>query len=186
MIIVHHIGRDGQPHICTAQDGKCPLGGDEAHHYPSKNACYKAIEDQAKANLVKGNGSLKKAPDHKTEKWTPDDFDSYTYGVHFSDDEKFILASIDAFDSEYGDEYEGSGPEPGDYGAIESCYEYKGSKYKDSVPSIALTISNGKCRIGYSFDGDPDHEAEADIIKLDGDPTKSARMIHDTIEKLSE
>lgn len=56
-----HIGRDGQPHVCTAQDGKCPLGGDAAHHYPSKNACYNAIEEQAEANYVKGSGSLKKA-----------------------------------------------------------------------------------------------------------------------------
>lgn len=70
-----HIGKDGQPHICTAQAGKCPLGGDEAHHYASKNDCYKAIEKQAEASFVKNSGSLKKAAVFKKKyrNWEDDD-----------------------------------------------------------------------------------------------------------------
>lgn len=69
-----HVGKDGQPHVCTAQ-GACPLGGDAAHHYASKNDCYKAIEKQAEANYVKSSGSLKKALrfQKKYEDWKDED-----------------------------------------------------------------------------------------------------------------
>lgn len=39
----YHIGRDGQPHVCKAQEGQCPLGGE---HYGDLKKCEKACEER--------------------------------------------------------------------------------------------------------------------------------------------
>ncbi len=40
----HHIGKDGNPHICKAEAGKCPLGGE---HYDSMAKATAAAEEAA-------------------------------------------------------------------------------------------------------------------------------------------
>lgn len=37
----YHIGKDGNPHVCRAQEGDCPLGGE---HYGSFRECERASE----------------------------------------------------------------------------------------------------------------------------------------------
>lgn len=39
----YHIGRDGQPHVCKAQEGQCPLGGE---HYDDLKKCEKVCEER--------------------------------------------------------------------------------------------------------------------------------------------
>lgn len=41
----YHIGKNGEPRICKAQPGKCPLGGE---HYTTINAAYQAAEKLAR------------------------------------------------------------------------------------------------------------------------------------------
>ncbi len=40
----YHISTDGNPRVCTASDGKCPLGGNE-DHFTSKEAARAAFEE---------------------------------------------------------------------------------------------------------------------------------------------
>lgn len=58
----YHIGRDGQPHKCNAEVGKCPLGGE---HYGSMSEARRGAEGQAarhqnKMRYLKKAGSLRK------------------------------------------------------------------------------------------------------------------------------
>ena len=41
-----HISSDGNPRVCSASEGKCPLGGNE-NHYTSKEAARAAYEESA-------------------------------------------------------------------------------------------------------------------------------------------
>lgn len=52
-----HIGRDGQPHKCTAKK-KCPLGGT---HYPNREEALKAAERTSRVSYTKAVRSLSKA-----------------------------------------------------------------------------------------------------------------------------
>ena len=100
------------------------------------------------------------------------------YHVHLSKDEKFGLAVLSAFEDAYGNEYTYTDGGPGDAdGEVEGVYEHNGQPHL----FIGLTINHHKCRISYASD-DINVEEEADLIRLNSDPTKSAEMIHDTIE----
>lgn len=55
-----HIGRDGQPHECSAEQGKCPLGGE---HYPTFEVAEHAAERLNENNNKNSNNSMKKATD---------------------------------------------------------------------------------------------------------------------------
>ena len=113
------------------------------------------------------------------EEWNPDDYlPDDGYGIHLSKDEKFGLAVLSAFEDAYGNEYTYTdGGQGDDYGEVEGVYEH------NDLPNllIMLTISHHKCRIAYASE-DVNVEDEADVIRLNRDPTKSAEMIHDTIE----
>ena len=39
----YHIGRDGEPHVCKAQEGQCPLGGE---HFDDLRKCEKVCEER--------------------------------------------------------------------------------------------------------------------------------------------
>ena len=52
----YHISADGNPRVCTAAEGNCPIGGDETH-YTSKNAARAAFEA---AVVIIGSTSEKK------------------------------------------------------------------------------------------------------------------------------
>lgn len=52
-----HVGRDGNPHKCTAEPGKCPLGGE---HYDSLEKCEAAVEKSNASNNGTRSSSLKK------------------------------------------------------------------------------------------------------------------------------
>jgi len=117
---------------------------------------------------------------YRTAKWNPDDYlpDDDRYGYHHSKDEKFGLAVLSAFEDAYGNEYTYTdGGQGDDYGEVEGVYEHNGQPHL----FIELTINHYKCRISYASD-DVNVEEEADLIRLNSDPTKSAEMIHDTIE----
>ncbi len=51
-----HVSSDGNPRVCTASEGNCPLGGNEAH-YTSKEAARAAFEESVKvpASTTKKN-----------------------------------------------------------------------------------------------------------------------------------
>ena len=40
----YHVSTDGNPRVCTASEGKCPLGGNE-NHFTSKEAARAAFEE---------------------------------------------------------------------------------------------------------------------------------------------
>ncbi len=42
----YHVSMDGNPRVCTAAEGNCPLGGNE-NHYTSKEAARAAFEKSA-------------------------------------------------------------------------------------------------------------------------------------------
>ncbi len=42
-----HVSADGNPRVCSASEGNCPLGGDETH-YTSKEAARAAFEESVK------------------------------------------------------------------------------------------------------------------------------------------
>ncbi len=44
----YHVSTDGNPRVCTAAEGNCPIGGDE-NHYTSKEAARAAFEAAAEA-----------------------------------------------------------------------------------------------------------------------------------------
>lgn len=44
-----HISSDGNPRVCSASEGKCPLGGNESH-FTSKEAAREAFEVSMKAS----------------------------------------------------------------------------------------------------------------------------------------
>ncbi len=44
----YHLSTDGNPRVCTAAEGNCPLGGD-APHFPSKDEARAAFEASGKA-----------------------------------------------------------------------------------------------------------------------------------------
>lgn len=44
----YHVSADGNPRVCRASNGNCPIGGDETH-YTSKEAARAAFEGSAKA-----------------------------------------------------------------------------------------------------------------------------------------
>ena len=61
----YHIGRDGQPHVCKAQEGQCPLGGE---HYDDLKECERAAEKQFKVkkspfSKKRGQESIRSLPD---------------------------------------------------------------------------------------------------------------------------
>ncbi len=43
-----HVSTDGNPRVCTAADGNCPLGGNE-NHFTSKEAARAAFEESVKS-----------------------------------------------------------------------------------------------------------------------------------------
>ena len=45
----YHISSDGNPRVCTASEGNCPIGGDETH-YTSKEAARSAFEAAVEAS----------------------------------------------------------------------------------------------------------------------------------------
>ncbi len=51
----YHVSTDGNPRVCTASDGNCPIGGDDTH-YTSKEAARAAFE----ALLEASDSSFKK------------------------------------------------------------------------------------------------------------------------------
>ena len=100
------------------------------------------------------------------------------YGIHLSNDEKFGLAVLSAFEDAYGNEYTYTDGGPGDAdGEVEGVYEHNGRPHL----FIELTINHHKCRVAYASD-DVNVEEDADVIRLDSDPARSAEMIHDTVE----
>lgn len=115
------------------------------------------------------------------EVWNPDDYlpDDNKYGVHHSNDEKFAMAVVEAFNNAYGNEYEyldGGQGDLTDY--VEATYEYNSPVHL----FIDLVVCRNKCRIAYAAD-DVNYEDDADVIKLNsGDPAKSAEMIYDNVE----
>lgn len=63
-----HVGRDGNPKECTAEPGKCPLGGE---HYDSMEKCYAAIEKNNTEDNADGKVLKKvktKTPSKRSEK----------------------------------------------------------------------------------------------------------------------
>lgn len=115
------------------------------------------------------------------EVWNSDDYLPYDnkYGVHHSNDEKFAMAVVEAFNNAYGDEYEYLDGGQGDLtDSVEATYEYNSPVHF----FIDLVVCRHECRIAYAAD-DVNHEEDADVIRLNSsDPAKSANRIYDTIE----
>lgn len=104
-----HIGRDGQPHKCTAKPGRCPLGGE---HYPTYEDAEKAAEDNARPagsemRLSKAQDSPKKKNDgadrpFKVRKWgsaQPSyETDGREYDPRYQD---FVNENLDKLDDRF-------------------------------------------------------------------------------------
>ena len=101
------------------------------------------------------------------------------YGVHHSNDEKFAMAVVEAFNNSYGDEYEYLDGGQGNLtDSVEATYECNSPVHL----FIDLVVCRHECRIAYAAD-DVNHEEDADVIRLNSsDPAKSANRIYDTIE----
>lgn len=78
-----HVGRDGNPKECTAEPGKCPLGGE---HYGSMEECEAAIEKNA-ASHHSSSSTLKKQANGSNASTSLSTFSSIDDGVFHKDGE---------------------------------------------------------------------------------------------------
>lgn len=98
------------------------------------------------------------------------------YGIPLSNDELYAMAVIDAFEYAYDDEFR-SLYTAGDRRTVEAGYECNSPVHL----YVTLTIGTYECRIAYSTN-DMNSEEEADVIRLNKDPEKSADRIYETIK----
>lgn len=129
-----HIGRDGQPHECTAETGKCPLGGE---HYDSLEKCETAVEKTTAHNNQNSQGLKKSSNTQKN------------------------MTIISSFASVNEDIFDKNGTltlEPGEYVSVRSykIHGYDNFKYTDdSVECTRLSALNENYD-DVSIDEEPD------------------------------
>lgn len=63
-----HVSSDGNPRVCTAAEGNCPIGGNE-NHYTSKEAARAAFEESVKVPTSTTKKTLSEKSVRKVTAW---------------------------------------------------------------------------------------------------------------------
>lgn len=95
-----HVGRDGNPKECTAEAGKCPLGGE---HYDSEEACEKAIEKTNASKNSRSSSSLKKTSVEHITSFATIDLDQFGKSgkIQLDPNEEYVVVLNDDVEDKY-------------------------------------------------------------------------------------